>query len=180
MRITLFDNHDSFTWNLAHDLGRFGWTVNVVREGAWTADHWGQTDALVLSPGPGLPEEHAQLMDVTAEALRRGVPTLGVCLGMQALAVHAGGTLRNLEAPLHGRRSTMTVDAEAVKCGPLGSMWEGLGPSMEIAHYHSWVVEEKSLSAGWHVNAPAVRVFPWPWATNPFPLRASNFIRSLS
>ena len=96
MRITLFDNHDSFTWNLAHDLGRFGWTVNVVREGAWTADQWDQTDALVLSPGPGLPEEHAQLMDVTAEAFRRGVPTLGVCLGMQALAVHAGGALQNL------------------------------------------------------------------------------------
>ncbi|HBS20360.1 MAG TPA: aminodeoxychorismate components I/II, partial [Flavobacteriales bacterium] len=89
MRITLFDNHDSFTWNLAHDLGRFGWSVSVVREGAWMADHWAQTDALVLSPGPGLPEERAQLMDVTAEALRRGVPTLGVCLGMQALAVHA-------------------------------------------------------------------------------------------
>ena len=175
MRITLFDNHDSFTWNLAHDLGRFGWTVNVIREGAWTADQWDQTDALVLSPGPGLPEEHAQLMEVTAEAFHRGVPTLGVCLGMQALAVHAGGALQNLEAPLHGRRSVMTVDAAAATCGPLGAMWQGLGPSMEIAHYHSWVVEEKSLPAGWHVNARSSQGVPMAMGHESLPVAGVQF-----
>lgn len=175
MRITLFDNHDSFTWNLAHDLGRFGWEVNVVREGAWTANHWAQTDALVLSPGPGLPHEHAQLMDVTAEALRRGVPILGVCLGMQALAVHVGATLLNLGAPLHGRRSEMHVMGGATACGPLGSMWEGLGSSMEIGHYHSWVVEEESLPVGWHVNARNSQGLPMAICHESLPVAGVQF-----
>lgn len=175
MRITLFDNHDSFTWNLAHDLGRFGWEVNVVREGAWTANHWAQTDALVLSPGPGLPHEHAQLMDVTGEALRRGVPILGVCLGMQALAVHVGATLLNLGAPLHGRRSEMHVMGGATACGPLGSMWEGLGSSMEIGHYHSWVVEEESLPAGWHVNARNSQGLPMAIGHESLPVAGVQF-----
>ena len=68
MRITLFDCLDSFTWNLVHDLERAGARVRVVEEGQWQASDWAQTDALVLSPGPGLPEEHPQLLDVLKEA----------------------------------------------------------------------------------------------------------------
>ena len=85
MRITLFDCLDSFAWNLVHDLERLGVQVLVVQEGDWEEDLWNRTDALVLSPGPGLPEEHPQLLDVLASAMERHVPVLGVCLGMQAI-----------------------------------------------------------------------------------------------
>ena len=71
MRITLFDCLDSFTWNLVHDLERAGARVRVVEEGQWQPSDWAQTDALVLSPGPGLPEEHPQLLDVLKEAVDR-------------------------------------------------------------------------------------------------------------
>ena len=123
MRITLFDNHDSFTWNLAHDLERLHEVeVEVVREGHWTEACWETTEALVLSPGPGLPRERGQLMTATAQAIERGVPVLGVCLGMQALALHFGGSLVNLAAPLHGRQLTMEVNSDAPTVGPLASM----------------------------------------------------------
>ena len=121
MRITLFDNHDSFTWNLAHDLERLnGVEVEVVREGSWEDRCWETTEALVLSPGPGLPQERGQLMAVTAQAIERGVPVLGVCLGMQALALHFGGRLLNLEAPLHGRQLNMEVRLRRSVCGASG------------------------------------------------------------
>ena len=71
---------------------------------------WVQTDALVLSPGPGLPEEHPQLLDVLKEAVDRGVPVLGVCLGMQAIHVLDGGALTNMNEPLHGRVTSMDWD----------------------------------------------------------------------
>ena len=147
MRITLFDNHDSFTWNLAHDLERLdGVEVNVIREGSWTEASWEATEALVLSPGPGLPQERGQLMAATAKAIERNVPILGVCLGMQALALHFGGRLLNLDAPLHGRQLDMEVSADASTIGPLASMWSHLNPIERVGHYHSWVVDEQSLS----------------------------------
>ena len=153
MRITLFDNHDSFTWNLAHDLERLdGVEVNVIREGSWTEASWEATEALVLSPGPGLPQERGQLMAATAKAIERNVPILGVCLGMQALALHFGGRLLNLDAPLHGRQLDMEVSADASTIGPLASMWSHLNPIERVGHYHSWVVDASSLPKGLHVN----------------------------
>ena len=146
MRITLFDNHDSFTWNLAHDLERGDATVKVVRDGEWSDEVWLETDALVLSPGPGLPEEHPQLMAVTAEAVQRKMPVLGVCLGMQALALHWGGRLVNLDAPLHGRRTTMNVDAPSDQRGPLATMWTSWVRAWRSAV--QWVVAEDSLAGG--------------------------------
>ena len=153
MRITLFDSHDSFTWNLAHDLERLGAKVTVVRDGDWTDKCWAVTDALVLSPGPGLPEEHPQLMEVVAGAVSRRIPVLGVCLGMQALALHFGGILRNLSEPLHGRRSEMVLEDLSEERGPMSAMWDGLGEKMEVGHYHSWVVDDESLPEELNVNA---------------------------
>lgn len=139
MRITLLDNRDSFAWNLAHDLGRGGHDVHVVQEGGWDDRLWGQTDALVLSPGPGLPKEHAEMMEVLAQACERGVPILGVCLGMQAIAEHFGAKLLNLDEPLHGRQSVVAWD------NSVDAWWSGLSDAIEVGHYHSWVVDELSL-----------------------------------
>ena len=139
MRITLFDCLDSFTWNLVHDLERAGARVRVVEEGQWQPSDWAQTDALVLSPGPGLPEEHPQLLDVLKEAVDRGVPVLGVCLGMQAIHVVDGGALTNMNEPLHGRVTSMDWDHELPRWEGL---WKDMPASMVVGHYHSWVVDE--------------------------------------
>ena len=176
MRITLFDNHDSFTWNLAHDLERLvGVEVNVVREGSWMDKHWGGTEALVLSPGPGLPQERGQLMAVTAEAVERRVPVLGVCLGMQALALHFGGHLLNLDAPLHGRQLDMEVSPDASSVGPLASMWAGLNPTERVGHYHSWVVDATTLPTALHVNARSSQGFPLAMCHRTLPIAGVQF-----
>ena len=92
-------------------------------------------------------------MEVVAGAVSRRIPLLGVCLGMQALSLHFGGTLRNLSEPLHGRRSQMRLDAVPKGAGPLSAMWDGLEGQMEVGHYHSWVVDEEHLPDDLHVNA---------------------------
>lgn len=153
MRVTLFDCLDSFAWNLVHDLGRLGAQVHVVQEGCWEEDLWDRTDALVLSPGPGLPEEHPQLLQVLAEAMSRHVPVLGVCLGMQAIQRQLGGELLNLAAPLHGRQTLVSWEHVPTDLTPWMDMWHDLPSSMEVGHYHSWVVQEESMPSGLHANA---------------------------
>ena len=143
MRITLFDCLDSFTWNLVHDLERAGARVRVVEEGQWQSSDWGQTDALVLSPGPGLPEEHRQLLEVLKEAVDRGIPVLGVCLGMQAIHVLDGGALTNMVEPLHGRVTSVDWHHELPRWEDL---WKDMPTPMEVGHYHSWVVDESTGS----------------------------------
>ena len=176
MRITLFDNHDSFTWNLAHDLERIdGVVVNVVREGQWSEECWEITDALVISPGPGLPEEREQLMGVIAEAIGRGIPILGVCLGMQALAIHFGARLLNLSEPLHGRQTRVCVGSEARCCGPLGDMWASCGDDILVGHYHSWVVDESTLPTFLQVNARNGEGLPMALGHETLPIAGVQF-----
>ena len=159
MRITLFDCLDSFTWNLVHDLERAGASVQVVEEGQWQAAHWDQTDALVLSPGPGLPDEHPQLLDVLKEAVDRGVPVLGVCLGMQAIHMLDGGTLTNMDEPLHGRVTSLDWHHELPRWDGL---WQDMPTPMEVGHYHSWVVDDSTGSDAY--NTVARNRQGWPMA----------------
>ena len=176
MRITVFDNHDSFTWNLAHDLERLdGVEVQVIREGSWQEHVWSSTEALVLSPGPGLPQERGQLMSVTARAIQRGLPVLGVCLGMQALALHFGGRLVNLDTPLHGRQLDMMVNEDAPAIGPLSTMWTCLNPTERVGHYHSWVVDASTLPASLHVNARSCQGFPLAMCHRTLPVAGVQF-----
>ena len=86
MRILLVDNYDSFTWNIEHILVSAGARVDVVRNDAINPHAVVQFDGLVLSPGPGVPDEAGQLMRIIPVAAAHSVPTLGVCLGMQAIA----------------------------------------------------------------------------------------------
>ena len=115
MRILLFDNHDSFTWNLSHEIERINSTVNVdVR----TAEELPSLDdipnfiksfdAVILSPGPGMPAEAEFLMEMLDISIEASIPVLGICLGLQAIVEHFGGELENLDEVLHGRVTKMT------------------------------------------------------------------------
>ncbi len=141
----MVDNRDSFTWNLAHDLGRSGAEVEVRQAAEWAAPDAEAFDGIVLSPGPGLPQESDGLMPLV-EAWAPRYPMLGVCLGLQALVEWSGGPLRRLETVRHG------LSSMAVRCAP-DALFEAVDERFEVGHYHSWCADRDALPGCWTVTA---------------------------
>ncbi|AEA44635.1 anthranilate synthase component II [Fluviicola taffensis] len=135
MRFLLVDNFDSFTYNIVHYLEQCDVDVHVVTNVDVRIDSLESFDALVLSPGPGLPNEAGKLMPVVAEAMRQNKPILGVCLGMQALAIHSGDSLYNQEIVKHG----LAEEIRLVKKDSL--FYNDIPEVIEVGLYHSWAVE---------------------------------------
>jgi anthranilate synthase component 2 len=146
MLLGVLDNRDSFTYNLVHLLEPFFEEVRVRRCDSPSAlADLHDADALVLSPGPGLPRESGVLMEVIADHFGR-TPMLGVCLGMQALAEFSGGRLVHTGVPRHGIARPITwSDAWANGHVLVSPMMVGL--------YHSWAVDSASLGPDWTVTA---------------------------
>ena len=146
MLLGVLDNRDSFTYNLVHLLEPFFEEVRVRRcDNPSALADLHDADALVLSPGPGLPRESGVLMDVIADHFGR-TPILGVCLGMQALAEFSGGRLVHTGIPRHGISRPITwSDAWANGHVLVSPMMVGL--------YHSWAVDSASLGPDWTVTA---------------------------
>lgn len=152
MNVLLFDNHDSFSWNLSHDLERAGAIVVVVRPEALEIDVEKQLtpfDAIVLSPGPGMPSEAPGLMVVLAVAVKLEKPILGVCLGLQAIVEFFGGELENMNEVLHGRVGVMEF---VENC----RIFENIHSGCEVGHYHSWCTVEESLPSDLSVIAKSI------------------------
>ena len=137
MRILLFDNHDSFTWNLAHEMERVedSLVVEVKTAEEMSLNEVAFYDAVVLSPGPGMPSDAMMLSEVLDESLKCEKPVLGICLGLQAIVEHFGGKLENLEEVLHGRVTEMVWEAEGEPQG----IFKGINFPCQVGHYHSWV-----------------------------------------
>lgn len=132
-KILVIDNYDSFTYNLVHYLEDLDCDVTVRRNDKLTLDDVAPFDKIVLSPGPGIPDEAGLLKAIIAEY----APTksiLGVCLGQQAIGEVFGGTLENLENVYHGvaTKITLSVDDEV--------LFKGLDKTFDVGRYHSWVV----------------------------------------
>ncbi|MDR2920919.1 MAG: aminodeoxychorismate/anthranilate synthase component II [Tannerella sp.] len=137
MNILLFDNYDSFTYNLKHVLVDLGVGVDVVRNDKIMLDEVEKYDKILLSPGPGIPFEAGLLLPL----IERYAPSksiLGVCLGEQAIAEAFGATLQNLEHVHHG----VCSDIRVVAPDPL---FDGLTPGFRAGRYHSWVVSKENL-----------------------------------
>ena len=130
MRILMLDNYDSFTYNLVHLFEELGAEVVTVRNDAITVDEarTGAYDRLVVSPGPGRPESAGVSIELI-KALGPTVPTLGVCLGHQAIVEAFGGSVGAARALLHGKASTITHDGHGV--------YAGLPADVEVGRYHS-------------------------------------------
>ena len=148
MRILLFDNHDSFTWNLAHEIERVDQSVVVEVKTAKQLplvsdmpELIKQYDAVVLSPGPGMPAEAKMLMEVLDISIEEGKPVLGICLGLQAIVEHFGGELDNLEEVLHGRVTQMVWVGEGVPQG----VFSNVEFPCIVGHYHSWVANKETF-----------------------------------
>ena len=144
-RVLLIDNFDSFTHVLAQTLGGLGAEVLVRRNDASLREllRW-RPDAVVLSPGPGRPEESG----VSLAALRAfagQVPILGVCLGLQIVARAWGARVLRAEQPVHGRSSRVIHDGRG--------LFAGLPEQIEVARYHSLIVERESLPPALEVSA---------------------------
>lgn len=133
VKVVLVDFYDSFTFNLAHYLEQLDAVVTVIRHDYLNLEEINSFDAIVLSPGPGLPKEKVNLGRLLKEFV--GVkPILGVCLGMQALSEHIGGTLVNQKLVKHGVQETMHVSNHS-------GLFAGLPSDYQVGLYHSWKVE---------------------------------------
>ncbi len=130
VRVLMVDNYDSFTYNLVHLFEELGAEVVTVRNDAITVDEAraGGFDRLVISPGPGRPESAGVSMELI-KALGPTIPTLGVCLGHQAIVGAFGGTVGQAKALLHGKASTISHDGRGV--------YSGLPADVEVGRYHS-------------------------------------------
>ena len=137
-RVLLIDNYDSFTYNLVQALAILSAEVTVKRHDEITvADALARAPThLVVSPGPGRPEDAGISMAII-EAMIADTPVLGVCLGHQALAAVCGANVSSARSLMHGKASTVYHDSR--------TLYEGLPNPMQAGRYHSLAVDDESL-----------------------------------
>jgi len=138
MKVLVIDNYDSFVYNLVHYLEDLNVDVTVVRNDRFLLEEVEKYDKILLSPGPGIPDEAGLLKDVIRAYAGRK-PILGVCLGQQDIGEVFGGSITNLDEVFHGVATKATI---LVNDEPLFS---GLQKGIEVGRYHSWVVEREGF-----------------------------------
>lgn len=145
MKILLLDNYDSFTFNLVHIVKELGYEIDVVRNDKIALEAVDAYDKILLSPGPGIPEEAGILLPL----IERYAPTksiLGVCLGEQAIGQVFGAKLINLQEVYHGISSVIDVVADE-------PLFKGMGNPFMGGRYHSWAVDPENLPECLEVTA---------------------------
>lgn len=141
MRILVFDNYDSFTYNLVHLVEKIiGGSVEVFRNDAIDLERVNDFDRIILSPGPGIPSE-AGLLQPLIRAYAATKPILGVCLGHQAIGEVFGGQLRNLDKVYHGVATPVQVLDDKRQSAHAADLFAGLPSGLQVGRYHSWVVD---------------------------------------
>lgn len=136
MKILVIDNYDSFVYNLVHYLEELDCEVAVKRNDTFSLDEVANYDKILLSPGPGIPEE-AGLLKELIKRYAASKPIFGVCLGQQAIGEVFGGKLENLSQVFHG------VATKAIILKKDDPLFRGLDHEIEIGRYHSWVISNK-------------------------------------
>ncbi|MFS4469451.1 anthranilate synthase component II [Maribacter sp. 2210JD10-5] len=131
-KIVVIDNYDSFTYNLVHYLEDLDCEVTVLRNDQLELEDLEGFDKIVLSPGPGIPEE-AGLLKPIIEKYAATKSIFGVCLGQQAIAEVFGGTLVNLDQVYHGVATKINITKDDI-------LFDGMLNEIEVGRYHSWVV----------------------------------------
>ena len=149
MKILVFDNYDSFTYNLVHLIEKItNEKVDVFRNDEINLDDIAIYDKIILSPGPGIPSEAGLLLDVIKKyASTKSI--LGVCLGHQAIGEAFGGKLVNLSTVYHGVATPVSVlKLKPAVNGSQNSsknLYEGLPEQINVGRYHSWIVSDENL-----------------------------------
>jgi anthranilate synthase/aminodeoxychorismate synthase-like glutamine amidotransferase len=144
--ILVIDNYDSFTYNLVQYLGELGAEPFVRRNNEITLDEIAKRAParIVISPGPGRPEQAGITLDVI-KRFGPTIPLLGVCLGHQAIGMAFGGSVVRATVPMHGKTSTISHDGRGV--------FSGIASPFSVARYHSLVVERSGLPSELEVSA---------------------------
>lgn len=145
-RLLVVDNYDSFTFNLVQELGVLGAQSEVVRNDHVDMDALASDppDGIVISPGPGTPDDAGQSLDVLA-ATAGSIPLLGVCLGHQVIVQHYGGTIVHAPALFHGKTSLVYHRGSSV--------FAGLSSPFDATRYHSLVATRDDLPTDLRVTA---------------------------
>jgi anthranilate synthase/aminodeoxychorismate synthase-like glutamine amidotransferase len=138
MRLLMIDNYDSFTYNLVQYLGEIGADVEVVRNDSESLDALleRRPDGVVISPGPGVPQDAGVSIQVVEAFAARGTPVFGVCLGHQSIGVVYGGRIVRARSIMHGKTSQMHHQGQGV--------FAGLPDPFVATRYHSLVIEPES------------------------------------
>lgn len=140
MRLLIFDNYDSFTYNIAHAVRQLGYEPDVIRNDRISLGEIGRYDKIILSPGPGIPSESGLLPDLL-QRYADTKPILGICLGEQAIGERFGAKLLNLPKVYHGIQTPVKVIADDY-------IFEGLPEVIHVGRYHSWVVDTAGFPDG--------------------------------
>ena len=137
MKTVIIDNYDSFTYNLAHLVKELDAEVDVLRNDKFELEELEKYDKIILSPGPGIPEEAGLLLEVIRTYAGRK-PILGVCLGEQAIGQAFGGKLTNLSEVFHGIQTNVKIKNKDY-------IFSGLPTEIPVGRYHSWVVDTEGF-----------------------------------
>ncbi|MEO6329762.1 MAG: aminodeoxychorismate/anthranilate synthase component II [Ginsengibacter sp.] len=151
MRILIFDNYDSFTYNLVHLVEKIlHQKVEVFRNDQLELERVKDFDKIILSPGPGIPTEAGLLLPLIKEyASSKSI--LGVCLGHQAIGETFGATLENLSTVYHGVATKIKVKRQKAKGKQ--DLFNELPDEIEVGRYHSWIVSDKNFPADLEITA---------------------------
>ncbi len=143
MKILIFDNYDSFTYNLVHVVEKIiHGKVDVFRNDKIALEKINDYDKIILSPGPGLPNESGLLLPLIKEyASSKSI--LGVCLGHQAIGQVFGGNLVNLSTVYHGVATNIEIKQERTQSK--NDVFNELPDEMEVGRYHSWIVSKENF-----------------------------------
>jgi para-aminobenzoate synthetase component II len=145
--LLVIDNYDSFTYNLVQYLGELGSTMKIFRNDEITVDEIDnelKPEKILISPGPGTPDNAGITLDVLARFAER-IPILGVCLGHQAIGQHFGGNVVRAPEPVHGKPVEIRHDGKTI--------FSGIEDSFNAGRYHSLVVERESLPDSLEISA---------------------------
>lgn len=134
-KVFVLDNYDSFVYNLVHYLEEFNCEVSIKRNDRFSMDAVASFDKILLSPGPGIPDEAGKLKELIRQYADKK-PILGICLGHQAICEVFGGQLENLKQVYHG------IATKAVVLSENEPLFQGLPNTIEIGRYHSWIASK--------------------------------------
>jgi anthranilate synthase component 2 len=136
VKVLIVDNYDSFTFNLYHYVMQFNCDVTVIKNDQVDLNLIRDFDKIILSPGPGLPNEHKNLMEIIKISINK--PLLGVCLGHQAIAEYFGASLINLDNVNHG----ISTEISVIKAD---CIFNDINKKTNVGLYHSWVIDRKNF-----------------------------------
>ena len=144
-KILVIDNFDSFVFNLVQYLEQLGAEVEVVRNNEVDLDSLDKYDGILLSPGPGTPEDAGACVEVVGKALNKNKPLLGVCLGHQAIGTAFGATVNQAPELLHGKTSQVIHNNVDI--------FEGLNQNFTATRYHSLAIDPETVNEQLEVTA---------------------------